>query len=168
MLDTSGAGVGAGVGVAEAVVSGVLVAAGVDSVVVEGALLERSLEVLGAVARVVDFETVRVDFVDFFGAAAGTLVDSVVSFAVAVAGAGTGAGVATAGVPASATTVDLLSVAVVVSGVAGFDDARFDAGAAIVATGFEATSWLNRNAPAITRAMITPNAIGKCFTEASC
>ena len=33
---------------------------------------------------------------------------------------------------------------------------------------FASMRWLNANAPAITMAMITPNAIGKCFTEASC
>jgi hypothetical protein len=38
------------------------------------------------------------------------------------------------------------------------------AGAAMT---FASILWLNANAPAITIAMITPNAMGKCFIEAS-
>ena len=163
------AGVGLGAGVAEAVVSGAGAAgAGVDSAA-EGAGLADSLGGLGSAATFVLFEVVLVAFAVLTGLAAaafGALLDSAVSVAVEA-----GAGVATAGALASATTVDLVSAVVVLVSLAGgeFDDARFDvAGAGTIATGCDATSWLNRNAPAMTSAMITPKAIGKCFTEASC
>ena len=152
-LGAVSAGAGAGAGDASAVdgvlVSLVLAADGVDSL--ETAVLRD--DVLAA-------------FVDFLDAGFAAGVGSGVTVAVA----GAGAGAATAGAPESATTVDFVSVLVVVSaGDERLDDARFDVAAAgTIATGFEVTSWLNRNAPAITRAMITPKAMGKCFTEASC
>ena len=101
--------------------------------------------------------------VDFFAVAFEAELGSGVTVAVA------GAGAAAAGGVESASTVDLDSVAVVVSaaGVEGAEEARLEAGAAAAATGFDATSWLNTNAPAITMAMITPKAIGKFFTGAS-
>ena len=150
---SAGAGVGDGDVSAADGVAGAL-----DSVVVpdggEGSLT-------GAALRDVVLEVL----VDFFGIAFGAELGSVVT--VAVAGAGVGA-TAADGVE-SASTVDFVSVAVVVSvaGVDGAEDARLEAGAAAAATGFEATSWLNTNAPAITMAMITPKAIGKFFTGAS-
>ena len=174
MLDVSEvgvlvAGVGLGVGVAEAVVSGAGAAGAGDDSAAEGAGLADSVDGLGSAATFVLFELVLVAFAVFTGLAAaafGVLLDSVVSVAVEA-----GAGVAAAGALASATTVDFVSAAVVLVSLVGdeFDDARFDVAAAgTIATGWDATSWLNRNAPAMTSAMITPKAIGKCFTEASC
>src|SRR5262249_39734983 len=115
----------------------------------------------GSAATLVLLDEVRDELrVDFFGAAFGAGVASVVS--VAVDGAGVGA--ATGGL-ASATFVSVVVVELVsLEGGVTFDDARFEVAAGTMAAGLDATSWLNRNAPAITRAMITPNAIGKCFT----
>jgi hypothetical protein len=79
---------------------------------------------------------------------------------------------AEAGGVASATTVDgVVVVVVVVVLVSPAGDATFvsrpDAGPAVATGPALPTSWLKRNAPAITRAMITPKAMGKCFMEAS-
>lgn len=149
------ASAGAGLG-ADGVSAADDVAGALDSVVVpdgsEGSLT-------GAAFRDVVLEIL----VDFLGIAFGAELVSVVTVAVAGAGAGAADGVE------SAMTVDFVSVAVVVSvaGVEGAEDARLEVGAAAAATGFDATSWLNTNAPAITMAMITPKAIGKFFTRAS-
>src|SRR6185312_1474404 len=146
---------GAGVGV-EAELSGKLVELSVGALVtgaVEDALEAERL--FGA-----DFAT----FAAFLGA---ELVSSTVAVSGAREGAALGNGVG-AGVLASATTVE--DVVVVLASFAG--DAAFisrpEAGAACAIGAVLPTSWLNSNAPAITSAMITPKAMGKCFTEASC
>ncbi len=81
-----------------------------------------------------------------------------------------GSGVATA-VLAAGPESDTAGEEVVDSSVAAGavpESATFEVGAVGTATSFVLTSWLNANAPSTTMAMITPNAIGKCFTEASC
>ena len=122
---------GAGLGVASAV-DGV---DGVEDELVSEVLADGSV---GSLATVMLFDEDLELFADFLGAAFGALGASVVSVAVA----GAGAGVAAAGVLASATTVDFVSVLLVVSaGDERFDDARFDVAAAgTIATDLEATS----------------------------
>lgn len=158
-LGLGGVSAGAGVG-DDSAVDGV---ADVEDVLVSLVLADGGV---GSLETPVLLDEVLAAFVDFLGAGLAAGASSVFSVAVA----GSGAGVATAGVPESATIAGFASVAVVVSlvGEASFEDARLEVGPAKALAGFDATSWLNRNAPAITRAMITPKAMGKCFTEASC
>jgi hypothetical protein len=131
---------------------------------VEGGTL---LDAVGAVSTALLLDLAFEDFGAFFGRLWGSLLAAWED-----EGAMAGAGATSEREPASAITEEDVWLAAALVSLAGEGNEARDS--LTLATVFGAavpdvpTWWLNASAPATTMAMITPNAMGKCFTEASC